>query len=149
MDDLFEWGFTEEEFSLGTLEDIKDPTENENIYSDKVSTPTYTPQKESAPKLSELFFTEKYFALIKEIKEKKLPPDTELFLTMAASRHIVFNYENIAEFYCHQNNAVQDLMEKSALVVIDFNKAIEQGFVKLTDEIQDIMESATGEEEDE
>lgn len=150
MEDLVNYGFTQEELDVNFL-DFKSPEEQEteNTYSDKISRPTYTPQQDTAPKLSELFFTEKYFSLIAEIKEKKLPPDIELFLTMAASRHIVFNYESIAEFYCHQNNVVQDLMEKSALVIIDFNKAIEQGFVKLTDEINEIMGSNTGDDEDE
>jgi len=126
---------------------IETEQEKENIYTDKVARPTYTPQKDAPPPLTEMFFTDKYFALIKQIKEKKLPGDVELFLTLAASRHIVFNYENIAEFYCHQNVEVQDLMEKSALVIIDFNKAIEEGFIKLTNEINDSL--GDGEMEDE
>jgi len=139
--DLTELGIDLPEIDIGV--------EKENIYSDKIARPTYEPQKDTAPPLSELFFTDKYFALIKQIKEKKLPEAVEMFLTFAAARHIVFNYENIAEFYCHQNVEVQDLMEKSALVIIDFEKAIEEGFIKLTNEIQDSFDENSGEVEDE
>ena len=143
--------FDEEMFGLDEsrmeLLDVDPELEKENIYTDKVSTPKYEPKKDKAPPLSDLFFTDKYFELIKQIKEKKLPADVELFLTMAASRHIVFNYENIAEFYCHQNVDVQNLMEKSALVIIDFDKAIEEGFVKLTKEINDNLDENEDEDE--
>jgi hypothetical protein len=44
----------------------------------------------------------------------------------------VFNYEKIAEFYAHQDEDVQDLMRQSALVIVDFDQAIENGYVKLT-----------------
>lgn len=128
---------------------IETTQENENIYTDKISTPNYEPKKDVPPPLSDLFNTDKYFELIKQIKEKKLQPDAELFLTLAASRHIVFNYENIAEFYCHQNEDIQCLMEKSALVIIDFEKAIEEGFIKLTNEIQETLNNNGGDIEDE
>lgn len=111
-----------------------------NNYSKKINSPVYTPKKDTPPPVKELFTIEKYETLVKEIKDKKLPKDIEFFLINAASRHIVFNYENIAEFYCHQHSEIQDLMEKSALVIIDFSKAIENGFVKLTEEIKEIME---------
>jgi hypothetical protein len=116
------------------------PVSQEDLekYSNKISSPVYTPKKETAPTMPELFSMEKYDALVKDIKAKELPWEVELFLISAASRHIVFNYENIAEFYCHQNLSVQDLMEKSALVIIDFKKAIEGGFVQLTEEIKEI-----------
>jgi hypothetical protein len=64
------------------------------------------------------------------------------FLSFAAHRHIVFNYERIAEFYAHSDEKVQNLMERSALVIIDFNKAIENGFIQMT---KDIAESFSDE----
>ena len=118
-------------------------------YSKKIASPVYTPKKDTPPPISELFTIEKYESLVKEIKDKKLSKEIELFLISSASRHIVFNYENIAEFYCHQHSDIQDLMEKSALVIIDFNKAIEGGFVKLTQEIQEIIDQNNEGTEDE
>lgn len=109
-------------------------------YSKKIASPVYTPKKDTPPSLSEMVTLEKYEELVKEIKDRNLPKEIESFLISSASRHIVFNYENIAEFYCHQDKDIQDLMEKSALVIIDFNKAIENGFVRLTEEIQEIAD---------
>jgi hypothetical protein len=39
-------------------------------------------------------------------------------------------------YYAHSSEKMQGLMEKSALVIIDFNKAIESGYVKLCDDIR-------------
>lgn len=58
----------------------------------------------------------------------------------AAHRHSVFNYRNIAEFYANANPEVQRLMERSALVIIDINDAIANGFVKLGKAIEEIMD---------
>ena len=73
--------------------------------------------------------------LINEIEESKLPEDEKKFLIDAAQRHNVFNYEKIADYYAHSNKEMQHLMERSALVIIDFEKAIEYGYVRLCDDI--------------
>lgn len=103
-------------------------------YSSKIETPIYEP-KNVMPKISELFNCEKADALIREIERSDLSHDERRFLTMAANRHVTFNYEKTADYYSHASPAIQRLMEDSALVIIDFNRAIELGFVKLTDEI--------------
>jgi hypothetical protein len=74
------------------------------------------------------------------IKESKLPEKEKQFLMAAASRHIVFNYSKIANFYAHSSKECQELMEDSALVIIDFNKAIENGFVKLSEELNEMFD---------
>jgi len=73
--------------------------------------------------------------LIAGIDAAGLPDDVVEFLRFAAERHTVFNFRQIAEFYCHADKPTQDLMEKSGLVIIDFNKAIENGFVHLTERL--------------
>jgi hypothetical protein len=65
-----------------------------------------------------------------------LPYDEKNFLLDAARRHNVFNYEKIADYYAHATPEMQNLMERSALVIIDFEKAIQLGYVKLCDEIR-------------
>ena len=62
------------------------------------------------------------------------------FLQYAATRHVVFNYQNIAEFYAHADKETQELMERSALVIIDFDKAIENGFVEMSKDISKLYE---------
>ena len=76
------------------------------------------------------------------IKEKPLTTydifmdgNTKEFLKLAAQRHLVFNYKAIADFYAASEKQVQELMENSALVIIDFDKAIELGYIELSKEI--------------
>lgn len=118
---------------------------DDNPYTDKVASPTYEPTGEK-PAVEELFDDVKAMDLIVSIKESKLPEKEKQFLMAAASRHIVFDYSKIANFYAHSSKECQELMEKSALVIIDFNKAIENGFVKLTDEIVDRFQPGADDE---
>jgi hypothetical protein len=106
----------------------------ENKYTTKVESPIYSPKGEK-PSESELVDTTKTEALNKQIEELAAPSEVREFLRLAAQRHSVFNYEKIAEYYCHAPKEVQELMEKSALVILDFQKAIENGFVTLTNEL--------------
>lgn len=110
---------------------------DEDIYSKKIKAPVYEITGEK-PSLSELFSLDKYNSLLKEIESSNLSRDEKNFLFFSASRHIVFNYKNIAEFYAHANKEMQTLMENSALVIIDFDKAIENGFVKLSKEMNEL-----------
>ena len=43
-----------------------------------------------------------------------------------------FSYSKIAEYYAHSKEEMQSLMEKSALVIIDFDKAVENGYTRLS-----------------
>jgi hypothetical protein len=111
--------------------------DGEDLYTKKIEAPIYKPTGEK-PEVSELYDRDKYKELISEIKNNKsLPSEVKEFLEYAASRHVVFNYQNIAEFYAHADKETQDLMEKSALVIIDFDKAIENGFVKMTKDLSE------------
>jgi hypothetical protein len=58
------------------------------------------------------------------------------FLLKAAQRHRVFNYRNIAEYYAQASPEMQDLMEKSALVIIDYEDAIANGYVRLSERLK-------------
>jgi len=110
--------------------------ENENFYTDKIETPIYEPKGEK-PIITELIDLNKYKSLCNEIEKSNLSKDEKEFLLLAASRHIVFNYEKIANFYAHSAKTSQELFENSALVIIDFNKAVENGFVKLSKEMNE------------
>ena len=59
-----------------------------------------------------------------------------MFLIDAARRHNIFNYEKIADYYSHSSKEMQELMEDSGLVIIDFEKAIQLGYVKLCEDIK-------------
>ena len=111
------------------------PKKEEQKYSTKVEAPIYEP-KNVKPHLLELCDKSKTHRLMKEIETSNLPYEEKMFLMDAARRHSVFNYEKIADYYAHASPEMQHLMERSALVIIDFEKAIEYGYVKLCDEIR-------------
>ena len=73
---------------------------------------------------------------MQEIENSSLNYDEKMFLMDAARRHTIFNYEKIADYYANTSKEMQHLMERSALVIIDFDKAIEYGYVKMCDEIR-------------
>ena len=75
-----------------------------------------------------------------------LSVEDKQFLLDAAKRHIVFNYQKIADYYAHSDKEVQHLMERSALVIIDLDKALQYGYMKLSYDIsQQFLEEKTNE----
>jgi hypothetical protein len=109
--------------------------ESEKKYSSKIDTPIYQP-KNTKPHILELVNKEKTNRLIREINNSNVSNEEKTFLIDAAKRHNVFNYEKIAEYYANSSKEMQNLMEHSALVIIDFERAIQLGYVKLCDEIR-------------
>jgi hypothetical protein len=112
--------------------------ENNNVldsqYSHKIDAPIYEPS-EDKPLIQNLYNDTRYNELINDIQESNITKEEKEFLIKCATRHIVFNYQDIADFYAHSNKEVQSLMEDSALVIIDFDKALRLGYVKLKEEI--------------
>ena len=107
----------------------------DDAYTKKIASPIYEPKGEK-PGESELYNTQKCDELMEHINEAEGLTDAERqFLTMAAKRHVVFDYEKIAEYYAHSSEKVQDFMELSALVIIDFSQAIDGGYVQLSKEL--------------
>ncbi|HQM51540.1 MAG TPA: hypothetical protein PLI86_00265 [bacterium] len=111
-------------------------TEVDQKYSKKIEAPVYEPRHDK-PHLMTLCDSSKVKALIREIDASSLPDEEKAFLRAAAWRHAVFHYERIADYYAHASPEMQRLMEASALVIIDFDAAIERGFVKLCDDIRE------------
>lgn len=111
-------------------------------YTDKVDSPIYTPTKEEPPPLTDLTSTTRYDTLIDGIAAADIPEDVKGFLRAAATRHVVFDYRNIAEYYAHAPAPIQRLMEDSALVIIDFDRAIELGYARLKREMGEMLEDA-------
>ena len=105
-------------------------------YTNKIESPVYEP-KNKKPHILELVNSKKTNKLISEIENSNLSKREKGFLILAAQRHLVFNYEKIADYYSHAEKEMQELMEKSALVIIDFEQAIENGYIQLCKEIED------------
>ena len=127
-------GFTGDDLTQAMFGDLATEGEADEMsenYSRKIEAPIYTP-KGDKPRVSSLYDETKATELKLEIAEADLPADVRKFLIAAADRHTAFDFRNIAEFYAHSDPATQDLMERSALVIIDYDKAIEYGFVELS-----------------
>ena len=118
-----------------------------NAFSLKIDPPVYTVKGEK-PSVGEMLDTSKSEQLIGEIEAAGLPAEVDRFLRAAAARHNVFDYGKIAEFYAHAPAETQELMERSALVIVDFDKAIEGGFVKLSQRLADIYDVQVASESD-
>lgn len=103
----------------------------------------YQPSGEAPPPIKKLCDTKKYEQLISAIESAEIPDDVKDFLRLAAARHIVFNYKHIAEFYVFQEPEVQRLMEQSALVILDIDSAIKNGYVKLCKTLEEIINEDT------
>jgi len=106
----------------------------DNPYTGKIEAPIYEPKGERPP-VCELSDKTKTNELCEEIEKAKLPDEVRDFLLTAAQRHTVFNFRSIAEYYCHAPKEVQNLMERSGLIIIDFQKAIQNGFVHLSERL--------------
>jgi len=108
--------------------------EEEKKYTKKVSSPIYQP-KNKKPSIYELLDSSKTRRLIRQIENSNIDDEEKKFLIEASKRHNIFNYSKIADYYAHSSKEMQSLMEQSALVIIDFEKAIQLGFVKLQDDL--------------
>jgi hypothetical protein len=115
---------------FGILED-----QDEKKYTTKIDAPIYEP-KNQKPHILELYDNQKTKRLIREIDQSSLPTEEKMFLVDAARRHTIFNYEKIADYYANSSKEIQHLMERSGLVIIDFEKAIEYGYVKICEDIK-------------
>jgi hypothetical protein len=106
----------------------------ETSYTSKINIPNYEP-KNKKPHLLELLDDSKTKRIIQQVKNSDLPDEEKAFLIEAAKRHSVFNYQKIADYYSHASKEMQELMERQALVIIDFDKAYQYGYVKLAHEL--------------
>lgn len=136
-------GFKDLDFSFADVSGHNRTTSTGELdtktYTGKIKSPVYEPSGVS-PRVSDLVDRSKTEDLQGEISKADLPEEVAEFLFWAAERHSVFNYRRIADFYAEADKKTQALMEKSALVIIDFNAAIENGFVQLTDRLGALVE---------
>lgn len=138
MDDFgFDLDFATEE----TYEDAENP------YTAKINIPQYEIKGEE-PDIDELVEKNKTDELIEEIENSNVTDEQKKFLIDAAQRHLGFNYSKIAEYYAHQDKEMQELMEKSALVIIDFDDAIKNGYVEFKANLEDIILDDDAEDEE-
>lgn len=89
----------------------------------------------------------KYNELVTMINNSNLPEEKKAIYRVVATRFIEFRFDSFAEYYANLKNATdktaakeeQEVMEKLALVIVDINNAIHNGFVKMNSFIEDIL----------
>jgi hypothetical protein len=128
-------------FNQNDLDEIFLPEKDEldNIYTQKVDIPTYKPS-ENKPNVKDLYDDTKAFELIDKIKTSKLSQADKDFLMLTAGRHVVLNFQLIADYYAHSEREIQELMEASALVIVDIDNAIANGWVNLSKKLDEIYD---------
>jgi hypothetical protein len=129
---------------------FEEGSENDKRYTAKIQIPHYEP-KNDMPSIYSLVDDRKYKELISNIEKSNLPDAEKEFLRMGATRHLAFNYSRIADYYANASKEMQELMEQSALVIIDINDAIANGYASMSKNIEkivrqfsDVSESKTG-----
>lgn len=127
-------------------EDGEEAGDKENPYTDKTKVPPYeiTGPK---PAMSDIYDDAKCRKLLADIESSNIPEDEKRFLRAAAYRHAVFNFQEIANYYAHSDQKIQQLFEDSALVIVDLDKAIESGWTRLASALGAIYEDEKGSEE--
>ena len=106
-------------------------------YTKKINTPIYEPN-DNKPNVFELVDSSKSDSLKNEILSSNIKDKDKEFLIKASKRHLVFNYSKIADYYANSSIEVQRLMEKSALIIIDFEDSIKNGYVRLNDDLRNL-----------
>ena len=117
----------------------KNPMGDDTKYSRAIRVPQYEPKNEK-PALESVYDLTKYSKLIAKINKSGVTEEEKKFLKFAASRHIVFTYSKIADYYAHASAEMQELMEESALVILDMDDAIANGYVVLSEKMKQLIE---------
>ena len=122
--------------------DMEQNTLNPEIvseYSQAVKVPHYLIVGEQ-PAPNELYDNTHTERLRDSIQQIEMPDDVKHFLLLASHRHTVFDYQKIAEYYPHATAEVQQLMEESALIIIDSEDAIANGYAKFAKTMQELTQ---------
>ena len=136
------WDISELGFSSKDFEDMKTDFQ-ENPYTATVNVPQYEIVGDK-PVINELYDNSKTKKMSEDILSADIPENIQDFLLIAAHRHTVFNYKKIAEYYPHATQEIQKLMEDSALVIIDLDNAIRNGYVRFAETMAELESLDSG-----
>ena len=125
-----------EEWGVDVWQDVMaEDEENDNNYSRKIEAPDYEPTGRNV-QVSELYDESKTQRLIAEINAMKVNAEIKKMLVAGAQRFTRFDFRNVAEWYSQQEDeSVKAMMRKMAMVIVDFDEAVENGFVRLCEEL--------------
>jgi len=144
VDELYKAGMAElTGFDSGELAKISFEIMKEvSPYSYSIDSVQYKPRGEA--KIEELVDRVEYERLIRGIEAADVDEKVKKFLLDAATRFLRFNFGKIADYYARASEKEQKLFEKLALVIIDFDDAIANGFVRYTKIIEKLIKEQMG-----
>lgn len=125
-----------DEWGVDVWQDVMaEDEENDNNYSRKIEAPDYEPTGRNV-QVSELYDESKTQRLVAEINAMKVNAEIKKMLVAGAQRFTRFDFRNVAEWYSQQEDEnVKAMMRKMAMVIVDFDEAVENGFVRLCEEL--------------
>lgn len=102
-------------------------------YVKKIKIPIFQPKGINVS-LNECVDIDKFLEYMEKIdtlkQENKIDENQYKFLKLSATRFIVFNFENIAEYFCNANADMQKIMQELALVLIDYDDALKASIIE-------------------
>lgn len=102
-------------------------------YVKKIKIPIFQPKGINVS-LNECVDIDKFLEYMEKIdtlkQENKIDENQYKFLKLSATRFIVFNFENIAEYFCNANADMQKIMQELALVLIDYEDALKASIIE-------------------
>ena len=119
--------------------DVKESQEEKKDFEFDTTIPQYTP-KGLKVRVDDCLDDGRLVALIDEINNADIDDDEKRLLIAGAYRLCRFNYKNVAEYYVKASPVMQGLMEKMALVIIDYDSAIANGFTTLTKDLMEMVD---------
>ena len=149
QEELEDWGMELDFLDPGEDEGNDDggdgKSDDESMYSRKIQPPVYEITG-AEPKIEECIDLSPVKRLLAEIDASNVSESQKEMLRACAYRHAVIHFDQMAEYYAHQGAEMQDLMENNALVIIDYDKALERGFIEMTSRLQHLIPDADGSE---
>jgi hypothetical protein len=134
-----EMDFDMSEFGFDDIQGgVSDTPTADDKYSHETKIPQYEPS-DNPPDVTQLIDTSKLDGMLEEIDGANLTKAEKRFLEIAAYRHAVIDFDKVADYYASARPEMQALMERSALVIIDINDAIANGYVQLSSALDSIM----------
>lgn len=112
---------------------------DEEKYTTKVKLPQYEIKGENYT-TNDLIDTGKLEELLGQIQASNVNEAEKEFLKICAYRHVVIDFEKCAEYYAKASKEMQVLMENNALVFVDVEDAIADGFAELSERLQGQLE---------
>lgn len=113
----------------------------DSVYNRKIEAPIYEPGS-LKPSLVDLVDTSKVDELLALVNGLDATEDVKKFLQIATTRFYIFDFALIADYYANsEDEKIREIMRKLALVIIDFDQAIENGFVEFVKSISEIVKS--------